>query len=68
MYVQSRKIMNSKIQRDQKLQLRFLKSWVQKQATAHARCAQHYQRGGKPPKPSLQANPWTLAYPHPRGS
>ena len=40
--------------------------WEQKQGTAHASCPQHHQKGGKPPKPAVQPDPWTHAYPHPK--
>ena len=47
MYVQLGQIMNSKIQRDQKVQLLLLKSWEQKQGIMHAHCTQYHQRGGQ---------------------
>ena len=39
-----------------------LKSWKQKQGTAHSPCTQHHKGVSKPPKPPLQPDPWTHPY------
>ena len=57
-------IMKNKIQKDPKLPL--LRSWEQKQGTAHKH---NTTKGvGKPPQPPLLPEPWTFPYPHPIGS
>ena len=55
----------SKIQRDQKAQLPFLRSLEQKQDTVHAPYTHHHLGVGKTPKPRLQPDPWTCPASHP---
>ena len=50
--------------RPKKAQLPVLKSWEQKQGTAHAPCTQHHKGVGKPPQPPLRPDSWI----HPWGA
>lgn len=56
-------VMDNKTQKGQKPQLPLLRSQEQKQDAAHAPCTRPHPRGlGRPPKPSLWRDPWTLPH------